>query len=121
MTSLIFLIFCLIIKLIVRDLNKPVVSEVDLLINKITEKKPIKYFSNGIELKTNLTEHYFNILDLENGKIYNREMILTQVQKQDSYYQEDVAVGYKSRCNSVDILLAEEYIMDNYNYVVYMN
>ena len=121
MTSLIFLIFCLIIKLIVSELNKPVVSDVDQLIKRITQKKPVKYISNGVELKTNFTEHYFDILDMENGKIYDREMILTQVQKQDSYYQEDVAVGYKSRCNSVDILLAEEYIMDNYNYVVYMN
>lgn len=58
---------------------------------------------------------------MENGKVYDREMILTQVQKQDSYYQEDIAVGYKIRCNSIDILLAEEYIMDNYNYVVYLN
>ena len=48
-------------------------------------------------------------------------MIETQVQKQDSYCQEDIAVGYKTRCNSIDILLAEEYIMDNYNYVVYLN
>lgn len=121
MNSLISLIVVFLIKLIVRDLNKPVVSEVDQLINKITKKKPIKYFSNGIELKTNLTEHYFNILNLENGKIYDREMILTQVQRQDTYYQEDVAVGYETRCNSIDILLAEEYIMDNYNYVVYLN
>lgn len=121
MITLIFFSICLIIKLIVRDLNKPVVSDVDQLIKRITQKKPVKYISNGVELKTTFKRHYFNILDMENGKVYDREMILTQVQKQDSYYQEDVAVGYKSRCNSVDILLAEEYIMDNYNYVVYMN
>ena len=121
MNSLIFLIVVFLIKLIVRDLNKPVVSEVDQIINAITEKKPIKYISNGVELKTTLKKHYFNILDLENGKVYDREMILTQVQKQDSYYQEDIAVGYKIRFNSIDILLAEEYIMDNYNYVVYLN
>jgi hypothetical protein len=47
-------------------------------------------------------------------------MIVTQVQKQDSYCQEDIAVDYKTRCNSIDILLAEEY-MENYNYVVYLN
>ncbi len=121
MNSLIFLIVVFLIKLIVRDLNKPVVSDVDQIINSITEKKPIKYISNGVELKTTLKRHYFNILDMENGKLYHRDMILTQVQKQDSYYQEDVAVGYKTRCNSKDILLAEEYIMDNYNYMVYLN
>ena len=121
MNSLIFLIVVFLIKLIVRDLNKPVVSDVDQIINSITEKKPIKYISNGVELKTTLKRHYFNILDMENGKLYHRDMILTQVQKQDTYYQEDVAVGYKTRCNSKDILLAEEYIMDNYNYMVYLN
>ena len=121
MTSLIFLIICFIIKLIVNDYNKPVVSDVDQIINSITEKKPVKYISNGVELKTNLTEHYFDILDMEKGRLFDREMILTQVKKQQSYYQEDVSVGYKIRCNSKDILLAETYIMDNYNYLVYLN
>ena len=121
MTSLIFLIFCLIFKLIVNDYNKPAVSEVDQIINTITEKKPVKYISNRVELKTTFKRHYFNILDMENGKVYDREMISDQVFKQHSYYDEDVKVGYKTRCNSIDILLAEEYIMDNYNYLIYLN
>jgi len=58
---------------------------------------------------------------MEKGKLFDRDMILTQVKKQQSYYQEDVSVGYKTRCNSKDILLAETYILDNYNYLVYMN
>ena len=58
---------------------------------------------------------------MENGKVYDREMILTQVQRQDSYYQEDINAGYKTRCTSNDILLAESYVMDNYNYLVYLN
>jgi hypothetical protein len=81
MNSLIFLIVVFLIKLIVRDLNKPVVSEVDQIINAITEKKPIKYISNGVELKTNFTEHYFDILDMEKGKLFDREMILIQIRK----------------------------------------
>jgi hypothetical protein len=97
------------------------VSDVDQIINDITEKKPIKYISNGVELKTTLKRHYFNILDMENGKVYDREMFSDQVFKQHSYYDEDVKVGYKTRCNSIDILLAEEYIMDNYNYLIYLN
>ncbi len=116
MTSLIFFIVCLIID----DYNKPVVSDVDQIINNITEKKPIKYISNGVELKANFTEHYFDILDMEKGRLFDRETILTHVKKQQSYYQEDVSVGYKIRCNSKDILLAETYIMDNYNYLVYL-
>ena len=111
----------MIIRIIIDDYNKPVVSDVDQIINTITEKKPIKYISNGVELKTTLKRHYFDILDMENEKVYDREMISEQVFKQHSYYQEDLAVGYKTRCNSKDILLAETYILDNYNYLVYMN
>ena len=121
MTSLIFFIVCLIIRLIIDDYNKPVVSNVDQIINAITVKKPIKYISNGVELKTNFTEHYFDILDMEKGKLFDRDMILTQAKKQQSYYQEDEAIGYKTRYNTKDILLAETYVLDNYNYLVYLN
>ena len=121
MTTFIFLIICLIFNLIVKDYTRPIVSDVDQIINAITEKKPVKYISNGVELKTNFTEHYLDILDMEKGKLFDRDMILIQVKKQHSYYQEDVAVGYKSRCNSKDILLAETYILDNYNYLFYLN
>ena len=96
-------------------------SDVDQIINVITEKKPVKYISNGVELKSNFTEHYFDILDMEKGKLFDRDMILTQVKKQQSYYQEDVAIGYKTRLNTVDIELAEDYILNNYDYVVHMN
>ena len=121
MRGLIFLLVVYIVKWIIDEISKPEVPNVDQIINFITEKKPIKYISNGVELKKPFIEHYFNILDMENGKVYDRDMILIQVKKQHSYYQEDVAVGYKSRCNSKDILLAETYILDNYNYLVYLN
>jgi hypothetical protein len=121
MTSIIFFIACMLFKFIVQDYNKPVVSDVDQMIKTITEMKPIKYISNGIELKTNFTEHYFKILDMEKGILYDREMILKQVEKQLSYYQEDILVGYKTRCNSNDILLAEKFVIDNYNYLVNLN
>jgi hypothetical protein len=58
---------------------------------------------------------------MEKGKLYDREMILNQVEKQLYYYQEDILVGYKTRCNSNDIHLAEKYVIDNYNYLVNMN
>lgn len=121
MNSIIFIITCMLFKLIVKDYNKPVVSEVDQIINAITEKKPIKYISNGIELKSNFTVHYFNILDMEKGISYDREMILKQVNKQISYYNEDLLVGYKTRCNDKDIELAMMYVLDNYKYLANLN
>ena len=108
-------------KLIVKDYNKPVVSDVDQIINAITEKKQVKYISNGVVLKTTFRKHYFEILDMEKTKLYDREMILNQVEKQLIYYQEEILVGYKTRCNSNDILLAEKYVIDNYNYLVNLN
>lgn len=121
MASLLFLIVCLIFKLMIDNFTKPEVSDIDQLINALTVKKPIKYISNGVELKTTLKRHYLNILDMENGKIYDREMISEQVFKQHQYYDEDVKVGYKTKYNTQDIHLAEDYIMDNYNYLVYLN
>jgi len=121
MRSIIFLLVVYIIKLIIKELSNPVVSDVDQIINAITEKKPVKYISNGVELKTTLKRHYFNILDLENGKLYDREMISDQVFKQHSYYDEDVKVGYKTRYDTKDIHLAEDYILDYYDYVVHLN
>jgi len=121
MRGLIFLVIVYLIKWLIDEISKPEVSKVDEIINTITEKKPIKYISNGVELKTTLKRHYFDILDMENGKVYDREMISDQVFKQHSYYDEDAKVGYKTRCSSKDIKLAEEYIMDNFNYLVYLN
>ena len=121
MRSIIFLVIVYLIKIIIKELSKPVVSDIDEIINTITEKKPVKYISNGVELKTTHKRHYFNILDMENGKVYDREMISEQVVKQHQYYDEDVKVGYKTTYNTKDIHLAEDYIMDNYNYLVYLN
>ena len=118
MRGLIFLVVVYIIKWLIDEISKPEDSDVDELINDITEKKPVKYISNGVELKTTLKRHYFNILDMENGKVYDREMISDQVFKQHSYYDEDVKVGYKTRCTSNDIHLAHNYIMDHYDYIV---
>ena len=81
MRGLIFLLVVQIIKLIIKELNKPVVSEIDQIIDAITEKKPVKYISNGVELKTNFTEHYIKILDMENLKEYDQEIILNQAKK----------------------------------------
>ena len=121
MHSLLFLIVCIFFKLIIADYTKPIISEVDQIINTITEKKTVKYISNGIELKTTLEKHYFDILDMEISKMYDYVMILEQVKKQQQYYQEDLSIGYKTRCESIDIKLAENYIIDNYNYIVNLN
>ena len=121
MASLIFFTVCLLFKFIVDDFTKQSVSHVDQIINTITKKNPVKYISNGVELKTTLKRHYFDILDIENGKVYDREMISEQVFKQHSYYDEDFKVGYKIRYNTKDIHLAEDYILDYYDYVVHLN
>ena len=65
MRSIIFLVIVYIVKWIIDEISKPEAPDVDQIINSITEKKPIKYISNGVELKTTLKRHYFNILDLE--------------------------------------------------------
>ncbi len=121
MRGLIFLVIVYIIKWIIDEISKSEVPDVDQIINSITEKKPVIYICNGVELKTTLKKHYFDILDMENGKIYDREMISGQVFKQHSYYNEDVKVGYKTRYNTKDIHLAEDYILDYYDYVVHLN
>jgi hypothetical protein len=117
MRGLIFLLVVYIVKWIIDEISKPVVSDVDQIIYTITAKKPVKYISNGVELKTTLKRHYFAILDMENGKEYDREMISDQVFKQHSYHDEDVKVGYKTRCNSIDIKLAENFILNQYDYI----
>ncbi len=121
MYCLLFLLIGIIFKLIVDDYNETVISDIDQIINTITEKKPVKFISNEVELKTTFKRHYFDILDMENGKVYDREMISKQVFKQHSYYDEDIKVGHKTRYNTKDIHLAEEYILDYYDYIVHLN
>jgi hypothetical protein len=121
MRGLFFFVAIYFIKRMLDEISKPEVSEVDQMINTITERKSVKYISNGVELKTTLKRHYFDILDMENGKVYDREMISEQVFKQHSFYNEDVKVGYKTRYNTKDIHLAEDYILDYYDYVVHLN
>jgi hypothetical protein len=118
---LLFLLIGIIIKLIVDDYNETVISDIDQIINTITEKKPVKFISNGVELNSTFIEHYFKILDLEIGVLYDSEMIFKQVKKNQSFYQENLALGYKTRCNEKEILLAEAFILDNYNYIVHLN
>ncbi len=121
MRGLTFLVLVYIIKWLVDEISQPEVSDVDQIINTNTEKKPIKYISNGVELKTTLKRHYFDILDMEQGKVYDREMISEQVFKQHSFYSEDIRAGFKIRCNTKDIHLAEGYVLDYYDYVVHLN
>ena len=121
MRGLIFLVVVYSIKWLIDEISKPKVYKVGQLINSITEKKPIKYISNGVELTTTLKRHYFNILDMENGKIYDREMISEQVFKQHSYYDEDIKVGFKTRYNTKDIKLAHNYIIEYYDYIINLN
>ena len=121
MSSIIFLIIIYIIHLLIKDYNKPFVSEVDTIINDITLKKPIKYISNCIELKSNFITHYWSILDITEERRVDRDMILTQVQKQNSFYLEDVLVGYKTRFSKKDIILSKDYVLNHYDYMMNLN
>lgn len=121
MRGLIFLVIVYIVKWIIDEISNPEATDVDQIINSITEKKPIKYISNGVELKSTLKRYYFDILDIENGKVYDREMITAQVLKQHSYHDEDSKVGYMTRYKTMDIHLSEDYILDYYDYLVHLN
>ena len=121
MRSIIFLVIVYIVKWIIDEISKPESPDVDQIINSIIEKKPIKYISNGVELKTTLKRHYFGILDMTNGQIYDRNLIFTQVQRQYQYLDEDSKIRIKTRCTFSDIKLAEEYIMNNYDYLINLN
>lgn len=57
MRSIIFLLVVYIVKWIIDEISKPEVSDVDQIINTITEKKTVIYISNGVELKTTLKRH----------------------------------------------------------------
>jgi hypothetical protein len=58
---------------------------------------------------------------MQNDRLYDRNMILTQVKKQLNFYEEDIAVGYKTKFDSKDIILAKNYVMDKYNYLINLN
>ena len=121
MGHLIFIIVVIVIKALINV--KPDTKDVEDGNIGLTnnEKKPIVYISNGIELKTSFRKHYFEVLDMRAGTTYDRDMIFEQAQKQHSYYQEDIKVGYKTRTSKKEIQLAESYILEYYDYVIQLN
>ena len=121
MGHLIFLIIVFVLKALINV--KPDPKNVEDGNTRLTKskKKPIVYISDGIELKTSFRKHYFEILDMRAGTTYDREMIFEQSQKQHSYYQEDIKVGYKTRSSKKEIQLAESYILEYYDYVIHLN
>jgi hypothetical protein len=121
MKEILFLLFIYFIKWLIKVTRESTVSDIKQNTNRLTDINRIKYISNGIELKTSLKEHYFNILDLQNGKCYDRSMIFEQVEKQRSFNYEDIKLGYKIKFNAREINLAKKYVMDYYDYIVYLN
>jgi hypothetical protein len=69
----------------------------------------------------NLSHIFFNILDLQNGKSYDRSMIFEQVEKRNSFNSEDIKLGYKTKFNASEINLAKNYVMDYHDYIVHLN
>ena len=121
MGHLIFLIIVFVIRALINvkpDTKDLEVGKTDLTKSK---KKPIVYISNGIKLKTSFRKHYFEVLDMRGGTTYDREMIFEQTQKQHSFYQEDIKLGFKTRSSKKEIQLAESYILEYYDYVIQLN
>ena len=117
----IFIIIVILLRVLINvksDIND--IEDGNTYLTKI-KKKPIVYISDGVKLKTTFRKHYFEVLDMRGGTTYDREMIFEQAQKQHSYYQEDIKVGYKTRFSKKEIQLAESYILEYYDYVVDLN
>jgi hypothetical protein len=58
---------------------------------------------------------------MEKEKLYDREMISEQIIKQRNFHNEDLKIGWKTKYDISDIKLAEEYVMNNYTYLININ
>ena len=58
---------------------------------------------------------------MEKEKLYDREMISEQIIKQRNFHNEDLKIGWKTKYDISDIKLAEEYILNNYVYLITLN
>jgi len=74
MRGIIFLIIVYLVKFIIKELSKSEVFKVDELINAISNREPIKYYSNGIELPYPFyIEYKIMINTIANSWIYEEE------------------------------------------------
>jgi hypothetical protein len=121
MKEILFLLLIYFIKWLIKWARESNVSDIEQNTNRLTDINRIKYISNGIELKTSLKKYYFDILDLQNGKSYDRSMIFEQVDKRHSFNSEDIKLGYKTKFNASEIILAKMYVMDYHDYIVHLN
>ncbi len=125
MNSLIFFIVCLIIRLIINDYNKPVVSNVYQIINTISNKEPIKYYSNGIELPYRFHIEYKIMIDVmadswiykyENQELVNQNHNSPIIDRKiiTPYLQ---LYTYKLK----NVFLAESNLTEHWDYLKYLN
>lgn len=121
MGHLIFIIIVIVIKALINIKPDPkYVDDCDTGLTK-SKKKPIVYISDGIELEKSFRKYYFEVLDMRDSNSYDRDLIFEQSQKQYSFYQEDIKIGYKTRYSKKEIQLAESYILEYFDYVVNIN
>jgi hypothetical protein len=120
-TTVVFLIVCITINLFFKDYDKIVFSEGNQIVDNTNKKNVVKHISNGVEIKTTLKRYYFNILDMEKGKVYDREMISEQAKKQYLFNEDGVKAGYKTKYSNKDIQMAQDYILTYYEYIVHLN
>lgn len=121
MKEIVFIVIICLIKSLIKSMREVNISDINKPSNTLNAFTNIKYISNGIEIKKSFKKHYFDILDMQSGIVYDRNMIREQVFKQHSFNDEDIKLGYKTKFNASEIILAKMYVMDYHDYIVHLN
>lgn len=109
----IIIIIYLIIKLIKSTNSEPTKKNVALVEGvHFNERLPIKYISNGVEVKESIRRHYYKVLDIHSSPIINNDVVFEKYQKHLQYLKEDQLLGYKVKY-SINELKAAQYYLDD--------
>ena len=76
---------------VIDTFGKQMVVTTDMLVEGVhfNERFPIKYISNGIELKESIRKHYYMVLDIHSSPIINGDVVFEKYQKHIQYLKED--------------------------------
>jgi hypothetical protein len=116
------IIIYLIIKLI-KSTNNELIKEHVTLVEGVhfNERLPIKYISNGIELKKSIRRHYYKVLDIHSSPIINNDVVFEKYQKHLHYLKEDQLLVYKVKYSKNDLMAAQYYLDDLCEYYGNLN
>lgn len=116
------IIIYLIIKLIKSTNSEPIKEQMTLVEDvHYNERLPIKYISNGIELKESIRRHYYKVLDILSSPIINGDVVFEKYQKHLQYLKEDQLLGYKIKYSVNDLKAAQYYLDDLCEYYGNLN